>query len=284
MPVTFDELAGSPSFSGTPNGLTATRRGKIAWTDGNALYQELFPPPSGGYPVLPVLFPGSSVLYAESVEYEPFVGEDDIPLSSGPATYAFALATIKYKTIPYTKSGASGQIITRKWSVGGEFLTYKNTGLQWANDAGTGGFQKVNNPEHHAGKLIPHRNLTVTLHQVTPTYYTSLQTTCDGLVGKVNNATWEGSAAETVLFLGGDFTQTVAADNSQTWQVELKFAKRIVKNGSQEVGWNYAFREDAAGGAKWVRLQTEKNDGASPPVQIQGDHIYPLGDFSTLYS
>lgn len=268
MSVTFDELAGSPRYSGGRDSLSATRMGLIDWGDIDAFYLELFPAAvSSNKPSLPALLLGSSVLYADSVEFEPQIGENDVPECLGDvATYTKAKVTIQYKTIPYSQgAGADDQIITRRYSKTGEFMTLPSNGVKWDGDAAA-----VLDPDIVAGKVVPMEEIIVTLHRVTPAYFTSLKATIDDLIGCVNNATFEGRAAESVLLLGGDFTQTVSADGSVTHQCEIKFGVRSIKEGANKRGWNYFF--DPITGT-YRRLKTK-----------DGKDIYEQKTFTTLYN
>lgn len=268
MPVAYTELAGSPKYSGGRDSLSATRMILIDWADIDALYLELFPAAvSANKPSLPALLVGSATLYADSVDFEPFIGEDDVPDCGGSvAAYDLAKVTIQYKTIPYSQGGgADDQIITRRYSKTGEFMTLPSNGVKWDGAAGA-----ILDPDIVAGKVVPMEEITVSLHRVTPAFFTTLKDSIDDLIGCTNDAVFEGRAAESVLLLGGDFTQTVSADGSVTHECEIKFGVRSIKDGANKRGWNYFF--DPVTGT-WRRLKTK-----------DGKDIYELKDFSTLYS
>jgi hypothetical protein len=268
MPVSVEWLSGSPKYSGSRDSLSVTLECKIDWGDIDDLYLELFPAAVGSKPSLPALFPGSTVLYADSFEAEPFVGSDDVPTCSvNIPTYDSAKVTITYKTIPYSQGeGASDQIITRNWSLSGDVLVLPSHGVRWKVGAVV-----VNDPDVRAGLIIPMSDLKVTLHRVTSAYFESLRDTVNELRGTVNDAAFEGCAAETLLLLGGDFTQTVSADGSQTYQCELTFQHRVVNDAAgNPQGWNYFYRPDTGA---FEELETK-----------DGDPIYWTGDFTDLYT
>lgn len=270
MPVAFDELVSSPRYSGNAGELTAIREGIISWGAINTLYAELFPGPVAGKPSLPALLSGSTVLFADEVEFAPFHSDGEIVSCSPLNSYDKALAKITYRTIPYTQGGgASDQIITRRTERSGEFLTLRNTGVRWVGEA-----NPIADPEAQAGLFVPSKVIAVTLHRVTPTFYATLKTASDLLIGKVNNATFEGHAAGTILYEGMSDEQTVTADGSQPYQVELRFNVRIVYNqgSSTPLGWNFFF-DDSPDQGKWREMET-----------MDGKPIYLSGDFSTLYS
>jgi hypothetical protein len=268
MAVAFDEFTASPTFSCTASEVRAVRRGKIAWADIDAMFAELFPAAAYGIPQLPQRYPGSSILYAESVNFKPLHPDGDQLYAFSPPRYTYAEAEITYKTIPYEQSDpgtpTASQIVTRRFSISGEFMTMKNRGIRWKGET-----TPIKDTEFQAGKIIPMLDASITLHQVTPAYYSSLRTVVNDLIGKINNATFEGAAAGTLLFLGGEFQQTVSNTGSSPWQVDLKFQQRLAKSGSQSVGWNWAWDDDTGA---WREYET-----------TSGDAVYPEGNFTTLY-
>lgn len=265
MAVAFDEYTGSPTYSGSLTEMRATRKGKIAWGDIDNLFLELFPAAVLGIPQLPALCPGSSVLYADSVNFAPLHPDGDQDYTQTPPTYTYADVEIGYKTLSYEQTDpATDQIVTRRFSIGAEFMTMKNRGIRWKGEA-----DPIKDTEFDAGKIVPMLETIITLHRVTAAYYSSLRTAIDGLIGKVNDGSFEGAAQGTLLFLGGEFQQTVTSDGTSPWQVELKFQCRLAKTGSDSVGWNWAWDDDSG---RWREYETTK-----------GDKVYPEGDFTTLY-
>lgn len=267
MPVAIDWLSGGPKYSGGRDSLSVVLEGKMDWDDIDDLYLELFPPAVGNRPSLPALFPGSAVLYADSFEAGPFVDEGDVPVCSGGIpTYDQAKVSITYKTIPYTQGGgAADQIITRNWSISGDILVLPSHSVRWEFDEVV-----VNDPDVRAGLLIPMMDLRVTLHRVTPAFFVTLRDKVNELRGKVNGAAFEGSDQEHLLLLGGEFTQTVSADGSQTYQCEIAFQHRAVPGAAGTQGWNYYYRPDTV---TFQRLE-----------KVSGDPVYELADFTTLYT
>lgn len=270
MAVAFEELAGSPRYSGSKDKLSATRRGLIDWAQKDNIYLELFPPAVGDKPSLPVLLQDSSTLYAANVTIEPWLGENDVPDCAGSsATYDKALVEITYETIPYEQGGgASDQIITRKWTTSGNFITLPSHGLKWKASG-----RVVADPDVNAGFVVPMADLAVTLHRVTPAYFSSLRANVHAMQGKINSGAFEGCPAGTLLLLGGDFTQTVSSDGSKTWQCEVRFQYRVVHEaGGTARGWNWFYNPDAG---EWQELCKRKN--GDPP-------IFEDANFTTLYT
>lgn len=271
--VVFDGKSGFPKYQGGRDSASATNQVIIDWADINTLYNELFPPAVGNKPSLPALLFGSSVLYADSFEAEPFVGEDDIPnCIGGLQEYDKALVTIQYKTIPYEQGGGDAdQIITRKWGVSGDVMVLPSHGVRWK----VGG-KAVNDPDVRAGKIVPMIDLSVTLHRVTAAYFATLRDTVYDMIGTVNDAAFEGADAETLLLLGGDFTQNISADGTTTYQCEVKFQHRVVFDAAgNPQGWNYFYNPKSG---NWEELETI----AIPPAAAKP--IYLLSDFNDLYS
>lgn len=259
MPVTFDEIPGSPVYAGTASELRATRVGLIPWGSIDAYYLELFPAAIAGVPQLPALCPGSSSLYAESVEFKPYSGDTGATFVGGsPSTYDQAEVTVQYKTIPY--SSESNQIVTRRISMSGEFLVLPNRGLQWSGTPPV----PVKGEDLNAGKIIATLEHQLTFHRVPVPNYADIR----ALIGKVNDGAFEGAAAGTLLFLGAEFRQEVTTDGSHPWEVDQRFMERRI-NGDSALGWNYFFRPDTG---TWEQLET-----------VSGDPIYDEGDFDSLF-
>jgi len=138
----IEELAGSPKFTGSRTELTATRRVTLNWGDIDSHYLSLFPGAVLGIPSFPALCPGSVVLYAESVDYEPICGDEDaivqtppLPNPTYPNQYALAKATINYKTHSWQLSPSGNNIITSRIALSTEVMTLGNLGLKWASGA-----------------------------------------------------------------------------------------------------------------------------------------------------
>ncbi len=125
--VDYEELNDSPRFTGSYKGLTATRHWKVAWSDINNLYLQLFPPAVLGIPTLPARYDGSYVLFANEMKVKPFVADPGAECVSQAVTnwnstegfvnaYQWADVEIVYKTIPYQSS--ANQLYTFRWSQG----------------------------------------------------------------------------------------------------------------------------------------------------------------------
>lgn len=282
MSVTFSsyggyEAAGSPSLSGTADERKATRTGYISWSNINSLFIALFPSPVGGIPQLPDLFPGSSVLYAESVKFDPDLGEDDVILTAGPPpTYSLARVTIGYSTRQYDQATTADPIITRRRVASGQMMTLPNTGLAWAD--GDGGI--IENPEVQAAKFVGQITHAITLHRVVTVPWATIRS----LVGKVNNATFEGAAAECLLFDSLEEEQVVTQNGTDASNVTLNFIERNV-DGNTLVTWNHLY-DPGTGTFRRVKrygsTDAAAGESSSSGAGDTGGDLYVKGNFSLL--
>jgi len=269
MAVTFYEYTGSPVYSGDGRKLSAIRQGEIDWSDIDALYLELFPAAVGGIPQLPALCPGSSVLRVSGVKFEPLFSDAQIASTTGTGIanpinqYDCCKVTVNYKTLSYDQANPStDQILTRRVSIGGQFMTIPNTGLKWDD----GDCADITNPDILAAKFIGTIDHEITFHRVPSIPWATLRS----LIGKTNSAAFEGAAVETLLFEGVSLQQTVTAGGAEPWQMTCKFKERNV-DGNNSITWNHFFDPDPNQG-KWRKVVTQ-NGGAK---------VYPTGDFNNL--
>ena len=264
--MAFDELPGSPLYSGNGAERRATRRGLIPWGDINAHFGSLFPLPIGGIPQVPAQLTGAIGMYADQVSYEPHFGGNERQNGvdgNGIETYDRAIATITYKTMTFTQEDPeSSQIITRRIDIGAEYLTLPELSLKWEN-----GGEPVQTPDVRAGKLIGMLTHCLTFHRVPNPPYSTIRS----LVGKVNSSTFEGAVEESMLFLGAQFTQVVTSDGSQPWEITMQFSERNI-DGTSNIGWNHFYKPTGNEKGTWQRL-----------VTAAGDPIYPSGDFNSIF-
>jgi hypothetical protein len=260
MAVVRDQVPGWPQYRGSMAELTATTKFIIDWDDIDPLYIELFPLAIAGVPQLPELLTGSSVLYADSVFFEPLCGTTggEFDGSAYPSVYQNALATVDYKTKTYEHNGSN--ILTRQISISGEFMTLPARALRWA---GGGSDNLVTGEDLSAGKVLTSLEHSITAHRVPTPRYSAIRS----LIGKVNSVAFEGAAIETLLFIGAELNQEVTAGGSMPWTVSMKFQERFI-NGNTALNWNYFLRPNTG---TWERLQL-----------VNGDPIYNSGAFSAM--
>lgn len=271
--VAYEEYVGSPRFSGNGAELTARSTWRVNWSDIESLYLILFPGPIAGVPQLPLLMPNSVVLRAENVDFEAEFDEALIVANDGNNHYDKAKVTIQWKTIPFNQENPStDQILTRRISVSGEFMTIPGWGCQWEDEdnelssgsAAGGSSVSVVNEDVQAGKVLPIIEHHLTLHRVPSVPYALIRS----LIGHVNETEFEGAEPETVMFGGAELQQTITSDGSQPWQIEMHFLEKIIRQNGEALGWNHAF--DTKTGS-WRRL-----------IQKNGDDVYPLGDMNAF--
>lgn len=262
----LDEFTGqSPKLTATATEVKATRVGKIPWSSMDAYYVYLFPAPVNGIAQLPRAFPGRPLLFANSVTFEPFF-DQDVPTSSGPPlAYDLCKVTVEYATLAYEQADSSAdQIITRRVTVGGQYMTMPAVGFKWADTGET-----ASNPDAYTQKYIGEISHEITVHRAPAVPYAYIR----GLVGKVNHAAWNGAAKETVLFMGADIQQVIYSDGSAPYQITYKFQERNI-DGDARISWNHMFDPTASKKSpqgKW-----------RPILQINGEKLYKVGNFNLL--
>ncbi len=138
-------------------------------------------------------------------------------------------------------------------------LKLANQGLQWANG---GTPTPVQGQTLNAGKTISMMEYDLQLHRAT-----SIPSAIFSLIGQVNNAAFAGVAAEGLLYLGAEISQSVTSDGSQPYEISAKFAQRYI-DGSTSLGWNHYFRPETG---NWERV-----------ISDSGNPVYALGNFNAF--
>lgn len=223
--VAFEELNGWPKFEGARESRSAVRKGIIPWVSIDALFNELFPPP----PAPPGQYPGVPQLYAESLEIEPQLGEESCSTSGfNTNIYAFAIATIRYTTLPYE----SDTLLQARYSVGAEFLRMPGRSLYWEDDD-----EPIKNEDVQAGKLIPMIEHSFTRYRAVSIPWTAIRAN----IGCVNDGIYRGVADQQLLFVGAEISWQYEQSGVQTWTLDYRFHERNIKVGNNTYGWNHVF-------------------------------------------
>jgi hypothetical protein len=238
--ISYEELAGFPQFSGSRDSRKITTRWRIAWSDIEPLFAECFPEPvvgAGWNFQVPMTYPGYSYLYAQDLQIEPLGGDgatvvwDAVARANSYPTDA--VASLTFGTVQWEHNDPSGgtnlTIRTTDVSIGGEFLRIPQWKMSW-QDSG----DAVVEEDIDLGKFIPSIEYSITLH-----YAPSLNlATIVDKIGKVNstNDVLSHVADETLLYLGA------SANRTTTWKITHRFSERVVKQGSNEYGWNHFYR------------------------------------------
>ena len=287
MAVSYDELHGSPVATFDRKGGSGQRRFKIAWDQIAAFNAELFPRPSSGY-ANPASIPGAPWLIAQKAVYSPFSEEGQAAPDADPGgtlneyTDAGCLVVVDYgvpeddtqqgapgggggnpdKNGPGGEEGSSAgqdvEWLRHEITIGGEFLTIPESGLEWANIGVEGLFPREVDQDVHAGLIIPTIEHQVNLPHVKNPPWDAIRST----VGHINGSPYAGAAAGRVLFLGGEFRWGRGDDGSSEWEMTYKFSEKVRS-------WNFFYRPE--------RGQFEQLNRKG------GGRIYETADFADLF-
>jgi hypothetical protein len=252
-----EEMNSSPQIMANRTSQSITRELKLAWDSIGTLINECFPAP----PDVPGVHPLASFLYVEELEFAPFhpdAGEEVVDFGGGAQNqYLLAKCKVKYGPLPYDPT----TLLTRKFSVGGEVMTYPSASIRWVGEVTT-----ISGDGISAGKILPSVDHSITFHRVVTPPYEDIR----DLVGKVNESEFEDVAEECLLFLGAEMSFVFTTTGQEMWTVDYKFQERLVQALGIQLGWNYFWREDLG---IWAKLETKN-----------GDPIYPSGDFTPLFA
>lgn len=242
----YDYVGRSPTFNATRDALSAQREGHIDWANIDALIAECTP----AVPSLPGLYPGSTVLYVESLDIKP-IAEERSPTCGNVVSYSKADVTIKYGKLPYNPE----TLITRKWNFSGEFMTLPASSVKWENG------DAVENEEISAAKNIRMIEHALTRQRAVSIPWTAMRE----CIGKVNSALldddiFDNVAAESLLYLGSAIDWTLDTAGNEQWTLEHRFQERLIEHNGVSYGWCHFWRPDKKA---WERL-----------VDNAGNHMY----------
>jgi hypothetical protein len=285
MAITFEELEGSPRIRANEQGTTATRLFKVAWSDWQPFARLLV----GTYETVgaaiqfvpPLAFPGFQNLLVDEISIDPFDprnpdGAEVSSITSGTNSYpdAGARVTAVYRTafdqnnrprgdLPTVPQGT---ILSFSADLATEFLTIP--GRVWSWDIA--GAPKV--PEDvNPGVLLPTGSFQLAWRRVPLPPWNAIRS----LRGTVNNATFLGAPAGTVLFQGARASREFQfIEDGGFWRIEYEFLEQTKqRSAGAAVGWNYFYREEASGGEHWLKIKDDS-----------GNNPYPSSDFSSLFA
>jgi hypothetical protein len=275
MPVSFEELEGSPRLAVREEGASAVRTFRVAWNDWPAFARELvgsYRLVGGAYHfVEPLSFPGMPNMVVDELEVRPFGptapdGSQVSSLVSGTNRYPTGGASVRatYVTqfdrnnLPRADlpSVPKATYLTFRADLGVEYLSVPARVWHW-DDA------PLNTPlppDASPGILVPQSRFELIWHRVPLPPWSKIRE----LRGKVNDAAFLGAPAGTVLFLGARiYRQFQFIENGGYWRVAYAFQENTkeLSTGSK-VGWNYYYKESAVSGEHWVAIRD--NDGNLP--------------------
>lgn len=251
MPMTYDELEGSPSFVMDREGGSAKRTIKVAWSDIGRAILEVFPGAAFGYPYTAAV-PGFPWLRASRMSIDPWNPEGMTGNNESMNTYPSG-AKIVVDYTPYkwpdrdatdTPAGANSDIqdvtfLEHKINFGGEYLTWPNNGIRWAFDTSGEQSYEYNKGKVDAAKLdikfkvFEDVNVGITIptleHSLTWNYvrfppWNGLR----NCLGKVNSVKHMNCVPETLLFTGATAERTYSTQGSPTWKLEYRMSEKIM--------------------------------------------------------
>ena len=258
--MSIDELSGSPTESlDESSGSTAERKFLVPWNSRLTFAQNLV---GTGYSN----FPQSRII---SIDLQPW-SEELVP--SGTITDA-SLQTADYADQPCLVTAKYGPDFTQKawptdmpkptfragtelrYQIDGsaQFLVLPFGGMKWL---GTGAALKN---QENSRILIPIREIELQWDFVDDPPLDTL----DGLVGAVNDATFLGCEAETLLLETYSVVESFRAAplNPHTNRLVLNFRKRRIEDGASVRGWNHDYREaEGATPAGWDKVIFQSDD------------------------
>lgn len=283
--IGFEELEGSPVIRLSRRGVVAVREFRCAWSDWQALARLLV----GEFELVgsaarftrPLPFPGVPNLVVDEIAVEPFDGgapEGDTvsTLESGTNAYSLAGArvTATYRTLFDAANAARGDLpavpdgtlLLYDAELGTEAVSVPARTWHWV--------APPDNPPLLADQgpslLVPTGAFRLTWQRVPLPPWEAIRE----LRGMVNDATFVGSPAGTVLFLGASVErQFPFAPDGGFWEIVYTFAERTVTlDGGGCVGWNYQYKETPVSGEHWVAIADDSGNGP-----------YRAGDFGRLF-
>lgn len=273
--MSFVELGGSPRESlNESSGSSAERRFLVPFNQRITFAQAIV---GTAYPN----FPQSRVI---AIDIQPFSDDliatnaiPDISIASADYGSKPCLATVKYgpdytqKTWPTGLTKPSpirfGTELRYQIQGAGQFLLMPVSSLKWEDDDTLDPPSPV--PEGiNSATLVNLKTIQIQWDFVDNPPIAGL----DSLLGRVNDATFLGCPAETLLLENYDITESFRASPlvPHTNRVTLNFKQRQIIEGSDIYGWNHDYREDPAG---WVKL-----------LRSDDEPRYKLDTFTTMFA
>lgn len=251
MPITYEELEGSPSIIMDREGGSARRVFKVAWSDIGRAITEIFPGAAFGYPYTASV-PGFPWLRASRMDIAPWNPEGMTGNFESMNTYPSG-ARISVDYVPFKwpetdategPAGANSDIqditfLEHKVNFGGEYLTLPNNGVRWDQDpAGENTFtpqagkydttQADKNfrvfEDVNVGITIPTIEHALTWHYVRRPPWTGIR----NCLGKVNSEIHMNTAPETLLFTGASAERSYSTAGIPTWKLEYRISERCL--------------------------------------------------------
>lgn len=274
MPISFEELEGSPSGSFSDGKFTGRRMFAVDWADWTLFTAELY----GSYRLTggtvsfnnPATFPGVPQAVCTDIQFAPLPGDNPektsaITLTNGNAvTYDKAKITAIYK-IPFSNSRVRGRgdlpgvptgtYLDFNSDHGAEWVTVPGRVWKWSADSEPLG------EDHNPGLLMPTEDITLTWSRVTSPPWNAIRDT----KGKINSSQLMNYEVNKVLFVGARARKSFQLTEQTFWTLDYSFRVR-----AQD--WNHRYRENPEG---WAAI--EDNGGGSPYAATSFDGLFQYG-------
>jgi hypothetical protein len=248
MAMTYEELENSPSISMDRDGGSARRVVKVAWDDIGRAILEIFPGAAFGYPYTASL-PGFPWLRAQKMQIDPWDGSHPTGTGQVMNTYpngakiTVEYAPNKWPDQEFDDGPDQGELkditfLEQRITFGGEYLTWPNNGVRWADAApgagvsGSAGqyapgqegdknfqvFEDIN-----VGVVVPTIEHSMTWNFVRRPPWAGIR----ACLGKVNSAQHMNCVPETLLFNGCTAERTYSTAGSPTWKLEYRLSEKL---------------------------------------------------------
>jgi hypothetical protein len=278
--VNFCELAGSPVEEYGPEGMRAQRNLACAWSQRSALVEELL---GTGYEFGGrgrAEYPDRRYVVAMRVKIRPFV---DRPNEAGQFnavaedlnTYELAELTVDYEllpfaTLPQLPEPEADTFLTYRMDFGGEYQALPAYAFRWQDKP-----EERPSADVHLTQRIPIVEHHITWHRVSSPPWETIR----DAIGTVNNASFMGAAAESVLLDGATADREFIfldelAEPQFGWRLNYVFREKTIDLGGGNVGgWNHRYRALPKDDPAWDR----------PELADGGALLYPQRDFTPLF-
>jgi hypothetical protein len=275
MSIAFEELEGSPVIRVSEQGTVADRVFRVAWDDWPAFARLLV----GSYEtaassfvfVPPMEFPGLPNLVVAELVVEPLDrghprGDAVTALHSGTNAYPHggAKVTARYRTSfdvagpshPQLPAIPPGTYLTYSAELGSELRVLPGRVWHWNASPDNPPLS----PDQNPALVTPTASYRLAWRRVALPPWSAIR----GLRGKVNDATFLGAPAGTVLFLGATVERMFQfQETGGFWTIAYAFSERTVElSTGAKVGWNYQYKEQPVSGQHWVSIA---DDSGNPP-------------------
>lgn len=285
MPVTATDVAGSPTGGQDAQGRFGRRVVLVNWSDVDAYCQELIPPTSGIVQQPAASFSATDTnLRVASYTWAPYWGESDRPTNpsdcgTAPPTYTYAKFTIDYRypTSPQDNSAATSRgdpvpFLEHSVTGGGQLLLLRQDSTatsRWQWEYG----QDVPDTEDTPISVM----LGTNQHSVFwPRVVTPNWTNLEKFRSTINSGTFKLRGytypAETLLYLGYDFGETVMSNGAVAYNVRLNFESKTVQLDDGSFGGHNHFWDKSV--SEWIKVVKSDNSAQSP---------YKTNNFSSLF-